>query len=283
MSNPFDHLHIKRHTAGSSNELSFDVLDAARDGQVPKKKRFGKQSGPQMLRPVRSEEPSPKVAESEPVAEPPSRESVEESAPVADEPDRASYHRATGKSTLSAQKEVTTRKHDRRWHSIRIGVIASVLGVAMVAAAAYVGYQQYEEMQLFKGKYDSLVELFVEADEAIPLTDAFVADPFGATEEELTEMRDAAAKAALSLQQLADERVSAASYVVGEQDETALERIDEAAANRQDMFAAALGAADVVEDSNIQSSEVNGVWHRVLEADKTARAASDAANVADTD
>ena len=27
-----DHIHVKKNTAGSSNELSFDVLDAARNG-----------------------------------------------------------------------------------------------------------------------------------------------------------------------------------------------------------------------------------------------------------
>ena len=39
MAGPFDHLHIKGRTAGTSNELSFDVLDAVRSGDNAKKPR----------------------------------------------------------------------------------------------------------------------------------------------------------------------------------------------------------------------------------------------------
>ncbi|MBR0404726.1 MAG: hypothetical protein IJI68_05940 [Eggerthellaceae bacterium] len=283
MSNAFDHLHIKRHTAGSSNELSFDVLDAARDGYVPKKKRFGRLSGPQMLRPVRQEEPPPKVVDAEPTVQPEPREPVQRSVANPAATTRPSYHRAVGKSALAAQEEVTSRKRDRRWRSIRIGIIASVVAVAMMVATAYVGYQHYEEMQLFKGKFDSLVQLFVEADAAIPLTDTFMADPFGATEEEISEMQEATSKAALSLQQLEDERALAVPYAINEQDELALERLGEASSNRQDMMAAALKAAEVVSYSEVQSSEVNAVWHKVLGADEAARAATAAANAANTD
>lgn len=283
MSNAFDHLHIKRHTAGSSNELSFDVLDAARDGYAPKKKRFGRSSGPQMLRPVRQEEPPPKASEAEPVSQPQPREPVQRSVASVAEPSRTSYHSAAGKSALSAQEEVTSRKRDRRWRSIRIGIAASVVAIAMMVGTAYVGYQHYEEMQLFKGKFDSLVQLFVEADAAIPLTDTFMADPFGATDDELQKMQEATSGAALSLQQLEDERALALPYAVNEQDELALEKLGEASANRQDMMDAALRAVEVVNYSDAQSSEVNAVWHKVLGADEAARAATAAANVADSD
>ena len=39
MAGPFDHLHIKGRTAGTSNELSFDVLDAVRSEPSQKKAR----------------------------------------------------------------------------------------------------------------------------------------------------------------------------------------------------------------------------------------------------
>lgn len=283
MSNAFDHLHIKRNTAGSSNELSFDVLDAARDGYAPKKKRFGWRGGPHVLRPVRQEETAPKDQDAEPAAPPQPPEPVQsnEEIPVATQ--RTSYHRATGKSLLSAQEEVTSRKRTRRSRSIRIAILTSIVAVAMMVATAYVGYQHYEEMQLFKGKFDSLVELFVEADGAIPLTDAFMADPFGATEDEMQKMQDATANAMMLLQQLSDERDLADSYTVTEQDKLALEKIDEASAYRIDMMSAVLHAVEVVDSSDAQSSEVNAVWHRVLGADEAARKATVAANAADSD
>lgn len=283
MSNAFDHLHIKRNTAGSSNELSFDVLDAARDGYVPKKKRFGRLGGPQVLRPVRQEEPEPTVQKVEQPAQPQPREPVQRSVESQAVLPRPSVHRATGKSALSLQEEVTSRKRSRRSRTIRVAFVSTIVAVAMMVATAYVGYQHYEEMQLFKEKLDSLVQLFVEADEAIPLTDAFMADPFGVTSEELDRMQEATTKAMVSLKQLADERVLAEAFKVNDQDELALAQMDEAAANRQDMIDAALRAVEVVYDSEAQSSEVNAVWHKVLGADEAARAAAVAANAADTD
>jgi hypothetical protein len=41
----FDHRHLKRNTAGSSNELSFDVLDAARSGMDTQKGSARRVSG----------------------------------------------------------------------------------------------------------------------------------------------------------------------------------------------------------------------------------------------
>jgi len=283
MSNAFDHLHIKRNTAGSSNELSFDVLDAARDGYATKKKRFGRRGGPHVLRPVRQEEPTPKTKDAEAAAQPQLREPVQsnvESLPVAQ---RSSYRHATGKSLLSVQEEVASRKRTRRSRSIRIAVLASVVAVAMMVVTAYVGYQHYEEIQLFKGKFDSLVELFVEADSAIPLTDAFMADPFGATADEMKQMQDATSNAMVLLQQLADERVLAEPYTVTDQDKLALQKLDEAASNRIEMLSTALNAVEVVDASDAQSSEVNAVWHKVLGADEVARKATAAANAANSD
>lgn len=282
MSNAFDHLHIKRHTAGSSNELSFDVLDAASEGYSSKKKRFGRRAGPQMLRPVKQEQPAPKPLEAEAVQQPANTPDL----PVPEKRDggeRPSFHRAVGKSTLSSQVEVTSRKRERRARTIRIGAVATVLAVAMMVAAAYAGYRQYEEMQLFQGKFDALVQLFVKADEAIPLTDSFMADPFGATPEEIEEMEKAAAQAEIVLQQLDDERALALSYTVTDRDVQALDQVAKALDDRRDMLGAATGAAQVVLDSDAKSSEVNAVWHKVLGVDEAARAATAAANAASTD
>ena len=282
MSNAFDHLHIKRHTAGSSNELSFDVLDAAREGYAPKKKLFGRREGPQMLRPVKQEAQPQKPSEAEAVPQPAFEADVPDPVERVKE-EHTSYHRAVGKSALSSQVEVTSRKRERRVRSIRIGAVATVIAVAMMVATAYVGYRQYEEMQLFQSKFDSLVQLFVKADEAIPLVDSFMLDPFGATSEEIDGMGQAIAQAEVVLKQLDDERALAFAYTVTDRDQQALDQVEKALAYRQDMMVAATAAAKVVSESNVESSEVNAVWHKVLGADEAARSATAAANAASTD
>ena len=278
MSNVFDHLHIKRHTAGSSNELSFDVLDAARNDLDSRKRRrwgrgrsSGDQSGtPQVFRPTSSPQPgnSPEPASAQ-TAQPQATEVM-------------GMRLAEGQATFSGQAEVTRRKRKRRARSVRLWAVGLVVAVGMVAASAYVAYGYYERMQDFRQQFDSIIQEFVAVDQGISSMDEFMADPLGASSASREQLGTQFAYADARLQGIDAESNQLVSQCVTDADSMALEQVSRSASSRRDMIAAATQALAVAENAATGSSEFKAVWNDVLEADQQARDATALANEAST-
>ena len=250
MAGPFDFLHIKGSTAGSSNELSFDVLDAARH-ELDEKRRANRSSTP-----LTSGTPS----------------------------SLGSYSGIAGTSTLSAVPEVERRKRARRARAIRMRVIAVVAVVALLAVGAYAGWRFYEEKVDYTGRFGELVSRFVEVDKSIVEVDALMADPLNSVEREtrdraLAGFSDVKAK----LDAISADARDLARNAASDDDKAALAEVEDAVQARKEMLDAAADTFKLSEIANRQVAEATEAWNLVLAGDALAREATTLANVATTE
>ena len=249
MPSDFDHLHLKRNTAGSSNELSFDVLDAASADANAKRDSRGI-AGQVLPRPQSS---------------------------------KGSFHGVKGQATLSGQDEVVRRKRTRRNHAVLIGAICAILVLGAIGAAAYFGTQYYHSVQGFSERFDGLVQHFVKADECMTSVDALMTDPATASKEVRQSVSKKSADTVSELEQLKEQVELDRNYAVNEHDETALDQAILAADARLAMIDVATRTLAVVDASNAAASDAAAIWNDVLDADQAARKATSAANKAGDD
>lgn len=248
MAGPFDFLHIKGRTAGSSNELSFDVLDAARRDLDEKRKA--------------------------------NRPAFVSYGP---RPGQGSYSGVAGTSTLSAVPEVERRKRARRAHVVRMRALAAVALAALAAFGGFAAFRFYEEKVDFTGRFNTLIGEFVEADKSLVEIDALMADPLNSVEREgrgqaLSGFEGLEGK----LGAIRDEaRGMSGDAAAG--DDAALSKAGEAAQARIDMLAAAADAFKLSEIANRQVAEATEAWNEMLAGDAAAREATAIANSASTE
>lgn len=248
MAGPFDFMHIKGRTAGSSNELSFDVLDAARSDYGKKRKKDKK---------------APKA-----------------STPA---PSQGSYHGVSGTATLSAAPEVERRKRERRTHSLKLGFVAVIAVVALVGAAGYFGYTYMMGQQNFTGSYDSLINRFRELDKTIVQVDAIMANPYDSGQMEAeANLLDKFPQMTRELNALTAEARSMKELTSVPEDTAALSGVESAATARKDMLSAAEGAFTLSKQVKGVAYQADKVWSSVSEADAKAREATEIANAAST-
>ena len=247
MPGSFDFLHIKRHTAGSSNELSFDVLDAARSQLDDTSKK------------------SPRAAKT----------------PSAS---RGSYHGVAGTSTLSAIPEVERRKKLRRARAIRIRVITAIVVVVAVGALGFAGYSFYQSKLDFSDRYHALVSDLSAIDEELIKVDAVMTDPLAASMyEDRAEAKKKLDWIAQKLDAVSDTTEKTIPYAMGDKDAVALTQMDNTIEGRKDMLAAAKSALEVADKFDQELDTSKKAWNKVLNADSTAREATASANNASTD
>ena len=247
MPGSFDFLHIKRHTAGSSNELSFDVLDAARSQLDDNSKK------------------SPRAAKT----------------PSAS---RGSYHGVAGTSTLSAIPEVERRKKLRRARAIRIRVLTVLVIVAALGALGFAGYSFYQSKVDFSDRYNALVSDLSTIDEELVKVDAVMVDPLAANMyEKRVEAKKKLDWIAQKLDAVSDATEKAIPYAMGDRDTVALTQMGNAIDGRKDMLVAAKSVFEVADQFDQELDVSKKAWNKVLNADRTAREATASANNASTD
>ena len=210
--------HIKRHTAGTSNEISFSVLDAARNaldekgraGRDARLPRFGgislftlparrkkpagtptKEQGLPLstgdfvsVEPPKSQVPQIAYPSETPSAAPSASSSSE--GPTATRPKLSEeafeklIAQPAEKPPLSPEEEVARRKARRRLSKlVAAAVIVLVTGAVAVAGGGYL-YHDYQQYQDGIKSLNDTLKLVAETDEAIKGLDDFVADPFAA-------------------------------------------------------------------------------------------------------
>ena len=250
MAGPFDFLHIKRRTAGSSNELSFDVLDAASKEAADKGDRQQRQSR----------------------------------ASTAPKPSQGTYHGVAGSSTLSGLAEVERRKRARRARTARLWIIAAVAVIALVGTGVFFGYRIYQDRVDFSSRFNQLIDRFIEIDQTMVDIDSLMADPLNSVElVERAEVANRFASLNRELNAVIAEAHDMESSAFSESDRSALEQAAEAADARSSMIAAAESAFTLSERANQISDEAVAAWNKVLEADSQAREATELANSARTE
>ena len=282
MAGPFDFLHIKKHSEGSPNELSFDVLDAARNEVTSQEKRGAR-------------------------------------IPMGSMQSKGSYHGVTGASTFSAAPEVERRKRQRHAHSVRTWVIALVAVAAFIGAGVYAGYQYYGGKLDFKGRYEQLIGQFVGIDKTLVKVDELMREPTrmlngdipittlqddsqtsssdkassSTSQQKSTETivlskeaQDLAADLTSTKRELNAIKAEAQQMrelATNDGDRVALTQVNAAASARADMVTDLEDSFEVAREASSRLSQVNNAWKKVMEADEAARDAAEMANEANTE
>ena len=246
MAGSFDFLHIKKRTAGSSNELSFDVLEhksavadgkAARDSKLPK---------------------APKASQ-------------------------GSYQGVAGTTSASVKAEVEKRKKARRAHRLRIQAAGIAAIVALVALGIYTAVQVHEGQMNYSARVDALVERLSQADETMARVDAMMEDPFDPDEAEARRAELAKMpQLTTDLNRITLDAQSLAEVAPDDNTAVVVGQIGEASKARTGMLSAAGDAFRLSTEASEQVDRANRVWNDVVGADQAARGAISAANKATT-
>ena len=245
-----DHIHVKKNTAGSSNELSFDVLDAARNDLDTKGRKAPR---PQALQ----------------------------------KPSKGDYHGVAEKATLSKPAKTEKRKAEGGRRVLPV-VLAIVAGVLVVGGIAFLvtrfGPSYVHETQKFDEEFDAIVDNLIEIDAFMAKVDDVMEDPLSdevkASSETLLKQIDTFKAAIEGLR--ADVAHSLES-TYSEDKRQALQEVDSAAEARYSMLTAAGGAIKEASKVDAEVEAANKAWASVLEADRAARDATQRANMAYTE
>ena len=247
MSGVFEHLHIKKNTVGSSNELSFDVLDNARSGLDGKTARSSKLATASLAK-------------------------------------RGSYHGVSGMATFSGQAEVEKRKRSRKMRNYAFWAVAALAVLVVACAILWIGYRHYLEAQDFATRYDSLVNQFAEEDGFISEVDGLLAT---LDDESAVQARsDALAKIPEMIEGVERIKTNAASarpLAVDDRDEKAVDKVIQSADVRVEMLSLAQKALVLNVEKEEKERQVNAIWNDVVDSVQNAKEASAQANDAMTE
>ena len=241
----FEFLHIKRRTAGSSNELSFDVLEH---------------------KSVKADEKTQRNAK----------------IPKAPKPSQGSYHGVTGTATLSGQAEVEKRKRARRSRRLRLKVLGGVAIAALVAVGVYVGVKYYESQSDINARIVALVDRLAEVDETLAEADSMMRDPLTVSQADRSRVTSAMPKLSTELNRITIDAQSLLDLSVDERSEIVIGQITKTAQTRNNMIAVAKETLDFAAEANAQIDRATNAWNNVISADQLAREATNIANTAST-
>ncbi len=245
MAGSFDFLHIKRRTAGSSNELSFDVLEH-KSAEADGKTRSAK-------------------------------------APKAPKASKGTFHGVGNSSTLSGQAEVEKRKRARQNRRVQLYAFVAVVVVALVTVGVYAGMRFQEDQANVAARVGDLVERLSSVDETLLEIDEMMADPFNADQAERRAAQlSGMPKLTTELNRVSVDAQSLLTLPLDEQTEVAVGQLNTAAQTRNAMLTAAADAFRLSAESSAQVERANTVWNGVLNADQLARDAIAASNKATT-
>ena len=288
------HMHIKRHTAGTSNEISFDVLDAARERLDSQKGRKGVKGFMLDLR------PKPGAAKVEP-----GKQNGGEGASALPQAKTRGAHAGAAALDVGRRRpksdsdalavqtapsnplipydEVMNRKKARRKSTRRKYVLGFGLAAIAVAAIAFVGVRAYQAQQEFRGMFEGVVQNAASNDSYMVEIDAAMNDPLGeTTDEERAELR----KKAVAVTSTADNTIKGADALGGlaqaDQDSVAVDELVAGAHCRKNMVGLAMEAFSVADRASAARVAATAAWDMAVAADADARDAVSQANRAGT-
>lgn len=302
--------HIKRNTRGTSNELSFSVLDAAKNAldegkDIPteQSRRFGRISlftlplglfGHKNPPTLKKEDRLPLQGASlptgalqtpstvKPVASEADAPQVEAS-PVgahsaalhADAVSSAPFEAARRQSGRTSKEEIAWRKGRRRRHR----VIAIALAAVLVAGAAGAGvWYLYNDNQRFQEHAQLLgraTDELASTDELVASLDEVLTDPLG--EEAAAFLQDsqqAMRQGVATLQGVQGTAERAMQGFREENERGAAEHVIDAAEARQTMLTQGMAILQAADGVNENAEALQSAWDAVVDADSAARESS---------
>ena len=295
-------VHIKKNTAGTSNEISLSVLDGLKSradnelGEADPKVKLGDlslftvSSKKDRRLPAKDEKlsalPAPAASsassEKKPVAKKKAHPSDRpaSSRPARErKPSRAQRNRE--RALRESEKEIKRRKKNRRVRRFAAIAVASLCCCACIGAAALFAANAYEQSRSNLALLSQAFDEIEKADSLVlSMDDLVMKDESIVTVEELDELEQGMSDAGVHLNAacaFSDEAFQAMGESPGKD---AARQVSESADARRDMmkYAEALLHADADARSAVESAEK--CWDQVLEADGLMKEAADL--VADT-
>ena len=295
-------VHIKKNTAGTSNEISLSVLDGLKSqadselGEADPKVKLGDlslftvSSKKDRRLPAKDEKlpalPAPAASSASSEKKPPAKKKARPSERPASsrparerKPSRAQRNRE--RALRDPEKEIKRRKKNRRVRRFAAIAVASLCCCVCIGAAALFAANAYEQS---KSNLALLSQAFDEIEKAdslvLSMDDLVMKDESIVTVEELAELEQGMSDAGVHLNAacaFSDEAFQAMGESPGKD---AARQVSESAAARRDMmkYAEALLHADADARSAVESAE--RCWDQMLEADGLMKEAADL--VADT-
>lgn len=288
--------HIKQHTRGTSNEISFSVLDAAKnalDGDGGDKQKHSPLFGRIVLftLPGRRKKPVPTPtkerglplstgdfasAEDNPTIS--KRDSLSISLSSTDQSERkspSSLASIPAKIKRSPEEEIARRKARRRlskWLAILVIIVVS-LGL-LVAGGVYF-YGEYQNQQSHVAVLDDALILIKEADETIQQLDEVVNNPFKEGSEEQRALIQAQFEDTERKLQDADEKARAVSLELsGAREKEAANQTVAAVAARFTLIEQGQLLMNAATEAQSAAEQVEAAWNTVLKGDDLARQAA---------
>lgn len=286
--------HIKKHTRGTSNEISFSVLDAAKnalDGDGNDKQKHGPGRIALFTLPGRHKKPAPtptkerglplstgdfvsvddsastsKMGALPPAARPTSQTEKSSPAPLAVVP---------AKPKRSPEEEIARRKARRRlskWLAVAVIVVVSI---GLLGAGGMYLYRDYQSQQGHVAVLDDALSLVKEADETIQQLDEVVTDPFAEGSEEQRTAIQAQLEAVEQKLQDADEKARAVSLELnGAREKEAANQAVAGIAARFTLVEQGQLLMNAATEAQSAAEGVDAAWKTVLEGDDLARQAA---------
>lgn len=286
--------HIKKHTRGTSNEISFSVLDAAKnalDGDGSEKQKHGPGRIALFTLPGRHKKPAPtptkerglplstgdfvsvddgastsKMGALPSAARPTSQTEKSSPAPLAVVP---------AKPKRSPEEEIARRKARRRlskWLAVAVIVVVSI---GLLGAGGVYLYRDYQNQQGHVAVLDDALSLVKEADETIQQLDEVVTDPFAEGSEEQRTAIQAQLEAVERKLQDADEKARAVSLELnGAREKEAANQAVAGIAARFTLVEQGQLLMNAATEAQSAAENVDAAWKTVLEGDDLARQAA---------
>lgn len=293
--------HIKRHTAGTSNEISFSVLDAAKqalDGELEEEAKRPPLFGRITLFTLPGRRKKPIATPTKPHGLHLSTGdfvSVDDEAPVAfgvlgtdgaapsAAPAPAASSRAPEplapapprKSGRSPEEEIARRKARRRLsRTVAVAVVIVLSALLLVAGGIYL-YNEYRAHEANVSQLDDALSLVGDADETLLVLDEIVEKPFDADAEQKRAGLDERLDEAVAKLDQADELARAASIALrAPRDKEAANQTVAAIAARRSLVESGRQLSALSEGASQAAGFVDEAWSSLLSADELARQAA---------
>lgn len=264
--------HIKKHTAGTSNEISFSVLDAAKaaadgDETTRKKARLGVFS---VLSFGRKKKPASTPTKEDALPS----SSGEIPAPSTSLP-TSSVSSQTKAPYQEPAQEIARRKAKRRSYKRLVVALVALASVALIAGGAYLVSTEVSNHNEQVSSLDDALNLVIKADETILAIDELLANPV--TEESMQQAEGLGEQVALVKQDLNKAKLGAqqvSSNLRESADKEAARQAIVSIEAREEMLSTGL---ELVEGEIVAKTSIDTMteaWGHVLQADSLAREAA---------
>lgn len=284
--------HIKARTEGTSNEISFSVLDAAKYAVDNKRQRFSfhefvsnraarRETSSDVSR--ETSEGSPSKASRIRRAQEGSRKQMREAkvARVSRKPSQHSAQHAAAKQKqlstkrISLEEEVARRKARRRMGRIAALSTVAVITMVFVAIGVWIWHVDVTEQQGYEAMLIDSIELVSQADDVILQIDGIVNDPFSDDSKKSKQSTLSEIPGCLDVLEQADVKAREASD--GLKDPTVKDIANQTVISivaRQAMMQQASELLDASLQVDEAEQQCQDIWSVVLDADDVTNEAS---------